>query len=429
EDYGYLALIVFWLSFEYVHLNWQLSWPWLTLGNVFALHPGWAQLYEYTGTSGGSLWILLTNILVFRLINKTTVNTGARRRQRLISLALCLVLPFFISVLVSPADAKIGTGTKNVVVVQPNIDPYEKFEAASQQGQLQILISLSESRMDSGTALVVWPETAINYVTGIDETRLKDNPFLQPVWAFLERHPNVSLLSGIESYQTYTADNKTPTARQIRGADQYYDTYNTAGLLTKNGIVQLYHKSKLVPGVETLPSFLKFLDTWFEQFGGTSGGYAPQAERTVLIDARNGYKIAPAICYESIYGEFLTSYIRNGANVIAIITNDGWWANTSGHKQHMQYARLRAIETRRWVVRSANTGISCFISPGGEIFDRRPWDIAASIRFQVPQQERQTFYVMYGDIISRSAIIISVIILILSPSLWLRNKFQQSKNG
>src|SRR5690606_14515315 len=128
---------------------------------------------------------------------------------------------------------------------------------------------------------------------------------------------------------------------------RFYEAYNTAALLDSSGIRNTYHKSKLVPGVETLPSFLRFMDEWFEQFGGTTGGYAKQEERTVLEDKPGGFAIAPAICYESIYGDFMTGFFRNNANLLVIITNDGWWGNTAGHKQHLAYARLRAIETRK----------------------------------------------------------------------------------
>src|SRR5574343_444659 len=72
-------------------------------------------------------------------------------------------------------------------------------------------------------------------------------------------------------------------------------------------------------------------------------------------------KLAPAVCYESVYGDFMAKYIRSGAEVICIITNDGWWGNTPGHRQHLAYAKLRAIETRKQIIRSANTGISCFV--------------------------------------------------------------------
>lgn len=426
---GYLALVVFWMTFEYIHLNWQLSWPWLTLGNVFASHPDWVQWYEYTGTSAGTLWILATNILIFKLVHKKSLQQWMSN-IRLLSIILSVVLvPFLLSFILKPAVQIAGSDIRNMVVIQPNIDPYEKFSPGSQEGQLKILMALSESKIDSNTAIVVWPETAINYITGIDETRLKENNFLQPLWQFLKSHPQVKLLSGIEGYRVFTEQDKSSTARRIRDSDQFYDAYNTAGLLGESGALQLYHKSKLVPGVETLPSFLKFMDTWFEKFGGTTGGYASQPERTVLVDPATGYKMAPAICYESIYGEFITGYIRNGANVIVIITNDGWWANTSGHKQHMQYARLRAVETRRWVVRSANTGISCFISPDGQVYNPQPWNQAAAIKMAIPQSDRQTFYVRFGDILSRIAVVVTVVILLISIFTWIKNRsHKKTKN-
>lgn len=420
---GYVALVAFWMTFEYIHLNWQLSWPWLTLGNVFASHPDWVQWYEYTGTSGGSLWILLTNILIFELLHKKVSQRQIFNIRLSVITVLVLFLPFLFSFIVKPASQIVGPQTRNMVVVQPNIDPYEKFAPGSQEGQLQILIALSEAKIDLNTGIVVWPETAINYVTGIDENRLKDNTFLQPVWDFLTRYPHVKLLTGIEGYRVFTEQDKSVTARRAQNSAQYYDAYNTAGLLSSSEAIQLYHKSKLVPGVETLPSFLKFMDILFEKFGGTTGGYASQEGRTVMEDPATGYKIAPAICYESIYGEFMTSYIRNGANVIVIITNDGWWANTSGHKQHMQYARLRAIETRRWVVRSANTGISCFISPEGNVFDPQPWNRAAAIKMNIPQIEQKTFYVRFGDILSKIAVGLASVIILMAIFTAIGNNF------
>jgi apolipoprotein N-acyltransferase len=130
----------------------------------------------------------------------------------------------------------------------------------------------------------------------------------------------------------------------------------------------------MVPGVETIPPFLHFLDAWFDKFGGSTGSYTGQPNRIALATTNSSYLIAPSVCYESIYGEFMSRFTHNGANIIAIITNDAWWGNTPGHLQLLDYARLRAIETRRWVVRSANTGISCVIDPAGRITESRPWE-------------------------------------------------------
>ena len=425
ERVGYISLIAFWMCFEYIHLqDWGLSWPWLTLGNAFATHPEWVQWYEYTGVSGGTLWILVVNILLFLHVKNNFNRTGSKTYKLLLTGILLLVLPIGFS-LVSSVDIKTNTIVPlvklNVVVVQPNIDPYEKVSeaAGSFEGQLQKLVVLSEQEVDENTALVVWPETALYTASRIDEANLKQNYFLNPLWGFLQRHPNVTLFTGIESFRSFDA--KTKYSEEFNG--QHYESYNGSVVLDSSGAKSFYHKSMLVPGVETLPWFLKFIDKWFEKFGGTTAGYARQNERTVLT-TKGGYKIAPSICYESIYGEFMSQYIRNGANLICIITNDGWWKNTPGHKQHMNYARLRAIETGTWVARSANTGISCFIDPNGIVFDPQPYNTTAAIKMSIPVTNRsQTFFVKHGDVLSKIMIAFTIALLAWVITLKVKNKF------
>jgi apolipoprotein N-acyltransferase len=425
---GYVGLLAFWTTFEYIHLNWELSWPWLTVGNVFAARPNWIQWYEYTGSSGGTVWVMLVNIFIAMAITRYYKNRSlAFAKQPLIAAVITVFLPVVISYLILNSaqekyQARINTGS-NIVVVQPNIDPYMKFESGMQEGQLQTLISLSESKIDSATTLLVWPETALNLPTGIDLDRVNEQPFLTPLWNMMKSHPQLTLLTGIEGIRYFPEGKQGEFSRAIPNSGYYYETYNAATIVTDTGVSQFYNKSKLVPGVETLPSFLRVISGWFEEFGGTGSGYTMQAERTVLTDKRNIYKIAPAICYESIFGEFLTAYVRNGANLICIITNDGWWANTSGHKQHMQYARLRAIETRRWIARSANTGISAFVSPVGEIVEPEGWDKAAAIRLNVPPIEDVVFFARHGDILSRFCIVVAAAMLLWSLVLWFKTKF------
>lgn len=415
ERVGYAALILFWLTFEYIHLNWELSWPWLTLGNVFATHPGWVQWYEFTGTSGGSLWILLVNLLIFLLL-KTPVKAPTPLTFRLlIGIGALFILPLTVSWLLAPATTLAPVAAqKNIVLVQPNVDPWdEKFVAGKEQAQLQKLIRLSESQLDSNTALVIWPETAVP--VQINEDEMKTNYFMAPVWDFLKRHPNVNLLTGIEGFRFFNEKDKTPYSFRVPETNKYADSYNSAALLDSSRF-QVYHKSKLVPGPEALPSFLKFMSPLFEKFGGTTGGYARQSERTVLSTYNHSYRIAPAVCYESIYGEFMATYVRNGADLIVVITNDGWWGDTPGYRQHEQYARLRAIETRCWVAHSANTGISCFIDPSGTVIDPQPWDKTAVIKQSLPpahkDTDRKTFYVRYGDILSKTAMALTILLVI-----------------
>lgn len=427
---GYISLIAFWLSFEYIHHRWELSWPWLTLGNSFAMQPAWVQWYGLTGTTGGSLWVMLTNILAFTLI-KEYRSQGRTRIYFLtmITLLAVLVTPIIISrIILNRYAAELLSpekkAAKNVVVVQPNVDPYEeKFDESTLEKQILNLIALSEEKIDSNTSLVVWPETAAPVEVWEDD--IHNSYYFQPVWMFLQRYPFVSLLTGMNSIKKYGSDKKTasPTARFDEPGNFYFDVYNTGAMLYPDKTAVFYHKAKLVPGVETLPSFLLWLGGVFDSFGGTSGTLGRDKERLAIPDKQHYYVAAPVICYESIYSDYITEYIRKGANLLTIITNDGWWGNTPGYRQHLNYARLRAIETRRWIARSANTGISCFIDPIGSVYQPQPWDIMASIKMNIEPLQIRTFFVKHGDYLSRIFNVVSLVFLLLLLTLSIKQRF------
>lgn len=420
---GQASLIAFWMLFEYIHLNWQISWPWLSLGNAFASKTGWIQWYEYTGIGGGTLWILLVNILLFNLIKQWKIK---RKTQNLLSTLVILgfiFIPIGYSLLLSIHFVK-GGSNKSVVIVQPNIDPYQKFENLNISSQLEKLIRLSEKVIDSSTKLVVWPETALSANVGIND--VTESPIYKPVFDFINRHPDVMLITGIETFKILGLEKTSPYARKS-SQDFYYDSYNAAVAIKANEPLQFYIKSKLVPGVETLPSFLNILAPVFEKFGGTTGGYAKDTASKVFATSGNPFVAAPVICYESVYGEYVASYVEKGANLITIITNDGWWGNTPGHKQHLALAKLRAIETRRWVVRSANTGISAVIDEYGNIKESKPWNVADVMQYHVPAKTQQTFYVRHGDYLYKIAAVFAL--LLIGWNLVLLIKTYTAKNA
>lgn len=413
---GYLSLICFWMCFEYIHHNWQLSWPWLSLGNVFAGFPDIIQWYEYTGVQGGTLWVLVANIVVY----ETWLSFRQKKNPKKLSItsACVLIIPVAVSLLIQPkiTDERVQ---QNLVIVQPNVDPYGKFNAGSGAEQITSLIQLTEQAIDSNTRLVIWPETAMSIAEW--QENIAQNVFYQPVFDFSKKHPSISLVSGIETYKNYGYQKQTATAR-ITGSGTYYDAFNAA-VHIQNGLpIAFYNKSKLVPGVESLPTFLNFMAPVFEQFGGTTGGYGRSESAMAFSSPGNPYTHAPIICYESVYGEYVGEYVKKGANILTIMTNDGWWGNTPGHRQHLQYARLRAIETRKWVARSANTGISAVIDPLGEIKMSQPWNTTRTIKYEVPAITGVSFYVRFGDYLYKLAAIVSILLIVLKLTDRFRKK-------
>ncbi len=415
-----LGLICFWMSFEYLHLqDWGLSWPWLTIGNGLATHPEWVQWYTFTGVAGGTFWILLVNNLLYHhwLSNQQLI--GRKKFLWLILAFFIALFPILISSNLSNRKIKTQETQKEIIIVQPNIDPYEKVTAGTEQIQLDISISLSKENLSEKTALLIWPETALYSPYGYDEEKLNVLEPLTPLRSLLSNYPGTSLFTGIESYRW--VNETTPYSRKTTDGQSQFEAYNAGVLMDQFGTHGFYHKSKLVPGVETLPWFLRFMDSWFEKFGGVTAGYAKQNDRIVL-EEKNGIKLAPAICYESIYGDFLRQYVKKGANLITIITNDGWWKKTPGHIQHFHYAKLRAIETGCWVARSANTGISGFINPKGAVIEAKGYGVAASLRQSISlTNNTPTFYVQHGDWLFQLMLLLTIIVLVIS----LLPKFRQ----
>jgi apolipoprotein N-acyltransferase len=220
------------------------------------------------------------------------------------------------------------------------------------------------------------------------------------------------LVFGVTSYKIYPdKNNATPSAR-TKG-DTTFDVFNTAIFAGKNGQPQIYHKSKLVVGVEKMPfaKYLGFLGDLVIKVGGTSNSLGRQNEPSNFI-SKDKIQVAPVICYESVFGEFVTQYVKKGAGLIFIITNDGWWKNTPGYHQHLSFASLRAIETRRSIARCANTGISCFINQRGDILQATEWWVPAAIKGTINTNDEMTFYVRFGDYIARISLFVSVLLIL-----------------
>jgi apolipoprotein N-acyltransferase len=390
KTWSYAALLCFWISYEYLHQSWDLAFPWMNLGNGFAQTHQLVQWYEYTGVYGGTIWVLLANILIFEALGQKS------RKLGLIGLAWIIVPAVFSLIRYETYTENINPA--NVVVVQPNVDPYQKYGSLSPEQQVARLIDLSKQQAQPNTEYFIWPETAMVGFT--DEEQIRANGLYLQVLNFLQPYANANVLSGIESYKNFGKDS-VASAQYDPGSGNFLVPYNAAIHIENAANVQFYHKSKLVPGVEQLPfpRLFSFFKSAFSAFGGSTGGYGKQAKPSVFY-AQSGMGVSPIICYESIWGAYVAESVQNGAGFIAIITNDAWWGNTSGKDQHLAYAKLRAIENRRWVARSANTGISGFINQRGDVVKKSGWWVPAALKADINLNEEQTFYTQYGDILA-----------------------------
>lgn len=422
----YSIFLIYWIAFEYFHLDWALSFPWLNIGNAFAKYPSIIQWYEYTGTFGGSLWILLLNIGFYKLY-RLIFQEKEYRKSLLYSLGLSLLIAVPVVFSLIRYTNYIETDNPvDIVIVQPNMDPYGEQYTAPPQEVIERIKTLSQPLLDSNTIFILAPESAIqehlqepyfNYSTSLG-SRTISVPLLNK---FISNYPNLNMIVGASSYKFLREP--TITARTTRSG-ALYDEYNTALFLNRFDKREHYHKSKFVPGAEKMP-FQKLLAP-FQQIafdlGGTVGSLGYDTKRRVFVSADGKYKIAPLVCFESAFGEFTTGFVQNGAQLIGIITNDGWWGNTSGYKQHLMFASLRAIETRRSVARSANTGTSCFVNQRGDIYEKTDYWVRDAKKASLNANDEITFYVRFGDYIGRISAFIAVLFILISLSMMLRRK-------
>ncbi len=408
--FGLVFFVAIWLSFERFHLNWEFTWPWLNLGNSFSEYPQLIQWYDTIGATGGSFWILLINVFAFYTLR---IWQAGRIRKDLVKnisiLVVIIVLPLLISIYKYNSYQEKPVGEVTTLLLQPKLDPYtEKYSKDSLQ-ILGELLSLAEENSKTKVDFFIAPETAFHGNGSLSENGFNKSTSIAIAKEFLGKHPQSIFLTGASTNKFLFDEAETEDYSTKIQEGVWVNSYNSALQIIPNQEVEVYHKAKLVPGVEIFPyiRYLKpILGDAMLDFGGANSSLGIDKERKVFSNRFNKAKMAPIICYESIYGEYVTDYVKNGANLLAIMTNDSWWDNTEGHKQLLSYARLRAIETRREIVRAANSGISAHINARGDILEDTFYDDKTALLVKANLLEEKSIYTKIGDLISRIAIFV-----------------------
>ncbi|MCR5003153.1 MAG: apolipoprotein N-acyltransferase [Bacteroidales bacterium] len=444
----YVFLALLWIAWEKYYLTVaQISWPWLVLGNGFAGNVALVQWYEYTGVLGGSLWVWAVNLGIFGLMMSLADGSFFARslRSRAI-LVSAVVLSVLFPVLASEHlyyHYEEEEKPLEVAAAQPDFDPYHKFESMTQAQQTAFLLNqleealpdrmLTSDKFDSLEAqkplLILAPET---FTSDVWLNMPWDSPTLRAMKDFLRDVPGATFITGASTHE-FWAENENGSPRLDRGLYPYlrddapsitarrmsngmwYESHNSAVRIDSTNTLDFYHKSKLVVGTELTP-YPQIFCRLDNMLGGVMArdlaqGYAKNF-KVRGTDTFLSCHVAPVICYESVYGEWCRDYVRDGAQAIAIITNDAWWGNTPGYRQHLRYASLRAIETRRDIVRCANTGISAIINQRGDVLEKTQWWKPAVLRGRVNLSDRKTHFVLYGDVVGKISAVFAVLMLL-----------------
>ena len=408
KSVAYPVLVAAWIATEYCYMSAEvLSFPWLTMGNGFSGDVWAVQWYEFTGVLGGSLWALICNIAIFEAWQR-------RDKASYVKAALAVVLPVTISVVMyfgwKPAEQSV-----KVAVVQPNVDCYEEKFSDNARWQMQNMADLIAG-VPADTRVVVLPETALP--ERLNDEDVQRGATVQSLSGLLDRvaHDAMAVVGATTVKHYASGEPTSETAR--RGDGFYYDFYNSAIAINGDSKADVHHKMRLVIGVEAMP-FTKFLNR-FVDLGGITGQLGRNSHATVF--EREGVKVGPAICYEGIYGDCFARFAREGAQVMAVMSNDGWWGNTPGHRRLFDYCRLRAIETRRAIARSANTGVSGFISSRGDVEQRMDWEERGVLVADVEVRDEQTIYVRYGDWIGRLSWLLTLLCVLYYSAYRTRRK-------
>ncbi|MCX7737581.1 MAG: apolipoprotein N-acyltransferase [Candidatus Kapabacteria bacterium] len=436
-EFSIMIFPFIWTVFEWFRTFGDLAYPWLTIGYTQVYNLYWLQFIDLTGIFGASFFIVLFNSIFLIILKKIQSNkllpnpVGFLKIKNLklllLSLIAIIIIPYIYGfVKVNEYNfEKIKDSSKfaRIGVVQGNINPWRKWEISTLE-QIFLHKNLQDSLINTvgKLDLVIWPETAITFHSIELNSEYNFNFLIEDL---VEKQ--TSLLTGFADIVFLKPGEKiSATSKKFFGDEtRYYNSYNSVLVLnyfedkTKNP--QIYHKMKLTPFGERVPyvEHLKFALKWLEWGVGISSWSIGTEQKNLIIEnPEQNFKIAPIICIESVYPEFVSNFSKLGADILCVITNDGWYDYTFGPEQHYQIAVARAIENRKFLVRCANTGISGVIQPTGFSLIKAPQYSRMAFASEVPIIKGSTFYAQYGDWLPLSSlfILIGVIILVIIKS-------------
>ncbi|NTU59154.1 MAG: apolipoprotein N-acyltransferase [Chlorobiaceae bacterium] len=405
--FALLSLPFVWTGWEWAYMQQDLSLGWLTLGNSQANLLWMVQYADLVGVWGVSFWVLVFNVLVlflFRNDKSPVVRLGI-----LALMALMTVAPLVYArhVFDDAADRSASSAVR-VTVVQPDIDPHEKWGGLGPDRTISRLYTLTgQSISDDRAELVIWPETAIPFYI-----RSPGNePYMDSLRRMVSRW-NTPLLTGFPDSEPVPSglsggDAAAGEADASRGRP--YAAYNASMLIQpEGGPLQVYRKMRLVPFGERVPytEYFPLLERLNFSLSGITSWQ--QGREATVMTFRNSkgeaVRLGNIICYESIFPGLVSEFVRGGAQFLTLVTNDGWYGTSYGPWQHAAIGRLRCIENRRAMARCANTGVTLFYDRFGRSYAEIPWWQRSVLTADVALESGLSFYTRFPDLLPKTCI-------------------------
>jgi len=410
-----LALPFVWTAWEWAYMQQDFSLGWLTFGNSQANLLWMVQYADLTGVWGISFWLVAFNVLVLLLFRGK--KSFQVRMSFVTMMAVMIAVPLLYARHVfqhektAPASSEV-----RIAVVQPDIDPHEKWGGFTPEQTLSHLYSLTGQTVRADRPeLVIWPETAIPFYIRSPENK----PYMNSVWRMVERW-DTPLLTGFPDEEPIPAKSSGAEAVAASGTEAVIScaAYNASMLLLPTGApVQIYRKMRLVPFGERVPysEYLPFLERLSFSLSGITSWQKGDEATIMNFRSRDGQTVSFAniICYESIFPGLVSTFVRRGAQFLTLVTNDGWYGTSYGPWQHAAIGRLRCIENRRAMARCANTGVTLFYDSFGRSIAETPWWQVSVLTAEVPLENGITFYTAHPDLVPLSCLVISGVLVVV----------------
>lgn len=407
-----------WAGWEYFHSLGEFSYPWLAIGNTQIYNTYWIQFIDITGIFGASFLIASFNAILFHFLRNINIKAyltkpGLNLKWLLLLLFLVLI-PLFYGYKAEKKYSDINVKTQEVTIgiIQPNKYPWAKWDGGSiNQVETMMMLTDSIQSISEDIDLFLWPETSILSIPRNGFNTGENMGFLGR-WV---DYNNYSLLSGfVHRYEYDEGEKRQVTSRQYSDFSGWYEHFNSSIMLNPKGKPQIYHKMKLTPFAERVPNveYLTFLKDFIKWGVGISTWGIGLEQKTLKM--ADSTELASIICIESIYPNFCRNFANMGAEFFTIITNDSWYDFTPGPEQHFIIARMRAIENRRYIARSANSGVSGFIDAFGDEFNRMNQYIRGATVGRIKKISEKSFYTRNGDIFVKVITLVALVFWLFS---------------